>query len=151
MDSPSGCAVCGRRAEAGGCGAGCDLPAFLPTLSPSSGCSSFSGRFRAFAFLAGQHFCFLLHSLRNCFKLFSASFQALGHFSGQEHHVFIRWHLVLGFGDAILFCCCIFPQSWVSLDQFISLKLFPHSVFGLLLSIRSHLFSIFQEYLKISC
>ena len=98
------------------------------------GVHSFSGRFRVFAFLAGQHFYFLLHSLRNYFKLFSASLQALGHFSGQEHHVFIRRYLMLGFGDAILFCCCIFPQS----PEFLWINSFLSSCFLIVCLVSSY-------------
>lgn len=109
------------------------LPSSPPCLHPL-GVHSFSGRFRVFAFLAGQHFYFLLHSLRNSFKLFSASLQASGHFSGQEHHVFIRWYLVLDFGDAILFCCCLFPQS----PEFLRINSFLSSCFLIVCLVSSY-------------
>ena len=131
--------------------AGCDLPAFLPTLSPSTWCSFIQWEIQGLCLPSRAAFLFsssLSQKLLQALLCFSSSLRAFFRPGASCLHKVVFGAWLWGCKSLLLL---YFPsESWVSLDQFISFKLFPHSVFGLLLSIWSHLFSIFQEYLKIS-
>lgn len=89
------------------------------------------------------------------FKLLSASFWVgalltLGRYSVQSFMPFQAGVGTCLWGQDCLLPPCFHSESGVSPDQLISFPLFLVSVFGLLLSTRSHLFSIFQADLNIS-